>query len=153
MGVSHPLASPFIKKGRKNEPDLEETNKKTNVGDKTSLDQMPLHCAPVHQDHSQKGYWTLLLWNVIWFALLRKTHWPPYCENKRSILFFFFFLQFWGLISGLHLEPLHQPNFWWWGFLRQGLMNYLPGLALNCDPPDLCLLSRWDNRCEPPVPG
>jgi hypothetical protein len=24
------------------------------------------------------------------------------------------------------------------GFLRQGLANYLPGLALNRDPPDLC---------------
>jgi hypothetical protein len=28
-----------------------------------------------------------------------------------------------------------------WVFLRWGLENYLPGLALNCDPPDLCLLS------------
>jgi hypothetical protein len=26
-------------------------------------------------------------------------------------------------------------------FSRQGLKNYLPGLALNRDPPDLCLLS------------
>jgi hypothetical protein len=32
-------------------------------------------------------------------------------------------------------------------------MNYLPGLASNCDPPDLCLLSSWDCRCEPPVPS
>jgi hypothetical protein len=32
-------------------------------------------------------------------------------------------------------------------------MNYLPGLALNCDPPDLCLLSSQDYRCEPLVPG
>jgi hypothetical protein len=27
------------------------------------------------------------------------------------------------------------------GILRWGLVNYLPGLALNRDPPDLCLLS------------
>jgi hypothetical protein len=29
-------------------------------------------------------------------------------------------------------------------------MNYLPGLALNCDPSDFCLLSSWDYRHEPP---
>jgi hypothetical protein len=39
------------------------------------------------------------------------------------------------------------------GFLRWGLMNYLPGLALNHDPPDLCLLSIWDCRREPSGPG
>jgi hypothetical protein len=26
-------------------------------------------------------------------------------------------------------------------FLRYGLMNYMPGLSSNCDPPHLCLLS------------
>jgi hypothetical protein len=31
--------------------------------------------------------------------------------------------------------------FLWWVFSRQGLTNYLPGLASNSDPPDLCLLS------------
>jgi hypothetical protein len=30
-------------------------------------------------------------------------------------------------------------------------MNYLFGLALKCDPPDLCLLSSWDYRREPSV--
>jgi hypothetical protein len=29
----------------------------------------------------------------------------------------------------------------------------LLGLAKNHDPPDLCLLSGWDYRREPPVPG
>jgi hypothetical protein len=40
------------------------------------------------------------------------------------------------------------------GFLRQSLMNYLPGLALNLNPPDLCLLrsriigvSHWCPTC------
>jgi hypothetical protein len=28
----------------------------------------------------------------------------------------------------------------------------LPQLALNLDPPDLCLLSSQDYMCEPPVP-
>jgi hypothetical protein len=32
-------------------------------------------------------------------------------------------------------------------------MNYLPGLASNHSPPDLCLLSSWDYRGEPLVPG
>jgi hypothetical protein len=32
-------------------------------------------------------------------------------------------------------------------------MNNLPGLALNRDPPDLCLLSSWDYRREPLVPA
>jgi hypothetical protein len=27
-------------------------------------------------------------------------------------------------------------------------VNYLPRLALNCNPPDLCLLSSWDCRGE-----
>jgi hypothetical protein len=31
-------------------------------------------------------------------------------------------------------------------------MNYLPKVALNHDPPDLCLLSSWDYRREPLVP-
>jgi hypothetical protein len=33
-----------------------------------------------------------------------------------------------------------------------GVANYLPGLVLNHNPPDLCLLSSWDYRCEPQVP-
>jgi hypothetical protein len=32
-------------------------------------------------------------------------------------------------------------------------MNYFPRLALNRDPPDLCPLNSWDDRCESPVPS
>jgi hypothetical protein len=32
-------------------------------------------------------------------------------------------------------------------------MNYLPGLASNCDPPDRSLPSSWDDRREPLAPG
>jgi hypothetical protein len=33
------------------------------------------------------------------------------------------------------------------------LWNYFPGLASNWDPPDLCLLSSYDYRHEPSMPG
>jgi hypothetical protein len=34
------------------------------------------------------------------------------------------------------------------GVFEVGLTNYLPELALNCNPPDLCLLSSWDYRLK-----
>jgi hypothetical protein len=38
-------------------------------------------------------------------------------------------------------------------FFKIGFANYLPRLASNLNPPDLCLLSSWDYRGEPLVPG
>jgi hypothetical protein len=38
-------------------------------------------------------------------------------------------------------------------FCTRVSQNYLPRLASNLDPPDLCLLSNWDYRREPPVPA
>jgi hypothetical protein len=32
-------------------------------------------------------------------------------------------------------------------------MNYLPGLALNCDPPVLSLSNSYEYRCEPLAPS
>jgi hypothetical protein len=37
------------------------------------------------------------------------------------------------------------------GFSRYSLTNYLPRLASNCDPPDLCL--QYSYSREPPAPG
>jgi hypothetical protein len=42
----------------------------------------------------------------------------------------------------------------WWVFsdrVSQTVCEF--GLALNHIPPDLCLLSSWDYRCEPLAPG
>jgi hypothetical protein len=38
-------------------------------------------------------------------------------------------------------------------FWDKCLANYLPRLASNHEPPDLCLLSSWGYRNESPVPG
>jgi hypothetical protein len=37
--------------------------------------------------------------------------------------------------------------------LRNNLANFLPRLASNHDPPDICFLSNWDYRCEPLCPA
>jgi hypothetical protein len=36
-------------------------------------------------------------------------------------------------------------------WLRRGLANFFPRLALNCNPPDLCLPSSWDYRPTLPL--
>jgi hypothetical protein len=53
--------------------------------------------------------------------------------------FFFSFLLHWDSNSG----PLHQSFFvkFFFFFFEIKFVNYLPRLALNCYPPDLCLLS------------
>jgi hypothetical protein len=45
-----------------------------------------------------------------------------------------------GLSSGLSSSAT-PPAFFCEGFFKIGLANYLPGLASNCDLPDLCSLS------------
>jgi hypothetical protein len=56
----------------------------------------------------------------------------------------FYFWWDWGLKSGLCICKAVSPvleSVSLWLFCRCSLVNYLSGLALNCDPPDLCLLS------------
>jgi hypothetical protein len=80
---------------------------------------------------------------------------PVLLSLIRCIIIFVSKSFFWGTgawTQGFHLEPLHQTLFlsvfsiWvsWTICLR---------LALNHDPPDLCLLSSWDYRREPPAPS
>jgi hypothetical protein len=42
-----------------------------------------------------------------------------------------------------------MPSYW----LGWGLVNYLPRLASNCDPPNLSLPNSSDFRCEAVVLG
>jgi hypothetical protein len=57
----------------------------------------------------------------------------------------------WDLNSGLctcKSGALWLQSILLWLFWRWSLKNYLPGLALNCNPPDLSLPSTWDYKCE-----
>jgi hypothetical protein len=53
--------------------------------------------------------------------------------------------------------PYHLSHststFLWWVFRDSVSCTIYPGLALNCDPFDLCLLRSYDYRCEPLAPG
>jgi hypothetical protein len=72
----------------------------------------------------------------------------------------FFFLWDVSLNPGLHarkardllLESL-SSSFCSGSVGDGGLSNYLPGLALNLHPPALSLLSSYDQKHEPLVPG
>jgi hypothetical protein len=64
----------------------------------------------------------------------------------------FFFLVLGRELRAFTLSHSTRPFFEGF-FSRLGLANYLSRLASNCDPPDLCLLSSWDYRCELSVPG
>jgi hypothetical protein len=80
---------------------------------------------------------------VMFVYILKAT--PRYC----FLFFFSFGTAVWN--QGPHLDPLHQPfcveGFSWDRVLR----NYWPGLTSNCSTPELCLLSSWDDRREPPA--
>jgi hypothetical protein len=46
----------------------------------------------------------------------------------------------------------HIPSYPTYILKGGGLTNFMPRLALNCYPVDLCLPSSWDYRYEPPCP-
>jgi hypothetical protein len=51
----------------------------------------------------------------------------------------------------LHLS--HNPSPFCVGYFQERVLKTFPRLALNLDPPDHCLLSRWDYRHEPLTPS
>jgi hypothetical protein len=60
------------------------------------------------------------------------------------------FLWYWGLNSGLTLWATPPPLFCEGFFWDRVLWTICLELASNYNPPDLCLLSSWDYRREPP---
>jgi hypothetical protein len=59
------------------------------------------------------------------------------------------------LTQGLSLEPFHPPSFVmdFFFFKDRVSRELFPWAGLEPHPPDLCLLSSWDYRGEPPVPN
>jgi hypothetical protein len=92
---------------------------------------LPLHC---HSDWGEMGGISVIL---ICIFLMDK----DVGRFFVCLLTFFFFI---GWVSGLHgykagALPLetHLQSILLWLFWRWGFRNYLPGLVLNWDPPDL----------------
>jgi hypothetical protein len=86
--------------------------------------------------------------------------WKPLPSSSSVFYLFILFLVGQGFelriscckAGALLLEP-HDQSSLLWLFWRCGLLNYLPGLSLNSNPPNLSLLSSWDFRHEPPTSG
>jgi hypothetical protein len=62
----------------------------------------------------------------------------PFTQTLRCSLFSF--LRYWSFNSDLPFKPLYQLYFCK-GFFEIGSHKLFTWLTLNCDPPDLCLLS------------
>jgi hypothetical protein len=79
---------------------------------------------------------------LIIIQIVSQVLWPPWPEPWS------FYLCFSCSWNDRHKIP--YPTYW----LRSGcLTNFFTELASNHDPPDLCLLSNQDYRCEPPCPA
>jgi hypothetical protein len=64
-----------------------------------------------------------------------------YTAGTTDADFFFLFFSIGAWTQGVHLQPLHQPYVFCEEFLKMESHKLFPGLALSCNPPDLCLLS------------
>jgi hypothetical protein len=84
---------------------------------------------------------------IIFWAIYHLS--PPQAENFSAHVPFSkveIFFQYWDLNSGLSPWAT-PPALFYEGFFEIGSRRTIcPGLALNCNPPDLCLLSSKDYR-------
>jgi hypothetical protein len=113
----------------------------------------------VERKHEALTFWTWL--TVLKMIFSSSTH--LLADDKKSILMlskipWYRNITFSGffVVLGLELRDFtlsHSTSpIFCDRYFRDSLMNYFPRLASNCNAPDLCLLSSWDFRCEPPTP-
>jgi hypothetical protein len=72
--------------------------------------------------------------------------------------FFFLGVGWWCVLMELEFELRASPFLYHLSHISSSFHsgyfeNCLPRLGSNQNPPDLCLLSSWDYRCEQLVPG
>jgi hypothetical protein len=87
--------------------------------------------------------WFLMLPDLWWNSMVLPQ--PPECRNCRceSLYFFFFFFEVLRFKLRAYILSHSTSPFYLMDFFQNKVSaNYLPGLASNLDPPNLCLLNR-----------
>jgi hypothetical protein len=75
------------------------------------------------------------------FALLLKVVEYKFLVILVDFSFFFSFFALLGLELGAYTLSHSVRPLLYWIFLRKGLVKYLPRIASNLNPPELCLIS------------